>query len=318
MERILKGKSDRSQSKVGMGEAQMQMAKQMGNQATAQMYQDIIQFELISLHQSGPNCGMFAMAMAIQEFIGGDGNVIAQELQERAVDNGYSNLGEMFDADSLAVVGAGFCLSKGLKCASVQFNTQQQLNYFFSKNEEGKLRILFPYASLGAIPQTGADGIGNIEVSDAIQSGLSVSGEDEHLRPGNMSHAHWSVINKTEDFNAVEILEGNQIMNDEKRTAETLFASNQILGDQFDWRAYLKSLKMQLYKLNRYKGDPRYDQEKLNSSITSVQSKIEIVQRQVGAKPVIDVNLRGRVVLVGRPGDVDAAIGAYQDRGGSL
>lgn len=82
MERILKGKSDRSQSKVGIGEEQM--AKQMGNQAMVQMYQDIIQFQLVSLRQSGPNCGIFAMAMAIQEFIGGDGNVIAQELQECA------------------------------------------------------------------------------------------------------------------------------------------------------------------------------------------------------------------------------------------
>lgn len=224
----------------------------------------------------------------------------------------------MFDADSLAVVGAEFCLRKGLKCISVQFNTQQQLNYLFSKNEEGKLRILFPYASLGAIPQTGAEGIGNIEVSDAIQSGLSVSGEDEHLRPENMFHAHWSVINKSENFNAVEILEGSQIMNDKKRTAETLFASNQILGDKFDWRAYLESLNMQLNRWNRYKGDPRCDQEKLNSTITSLQSMIEIVQRQVGVKPVIDVKLRGRVVLVGKPGDVDAAIGTYRDRGGSL
>ena len=314
MERILKGKSDRSQSKVGMGGAKMQMAKQMGNQATVQMYQDIIQFELISLRQSGPNCGMFAMAMAIQEFIGRDGNVIAQELQKCAVKNGYSNLGEMFDADRLAEVGNIFCSSDpniDLKCMSVQFNTQQQLNYLFSKNEEGKLRILFPYASLGAIPQTGADGIGNIEVSDAIQSGLSVSGEDEHLRPENMSHAHWSVINKTEDFNAVEILEGHQIMNDKKQSTEMLFESNQILGDKFDWGAYLKSLNMRLDKLNRRKVAPQYEEQR-KRSIASVQSEIRIVKKQVDVEPVIDVNLRGRVVLVGRPGDVDAAIGAYQ------
>lgn len=149
----------------------VQRAKVIGNQAMLWRETAVLQRALTGIKQTGANCGIFAMAMALQEFLGGDGGEIAKQLERIAVANGYSNIGEMFDADNLAAVGNEFLehFTGPCKCCVVDFENDGQLGKIMKLTKEGKVRILFPYASLGAVPQVGEEGAEAIKSSDDRQ-----------------------------------------------------------------------------------------------------------------------------------------------------
>lgn len=279
MKRIVKESDNQSLLKTDSGTTKMQIAELLGNQAVMQMYSDIVQLALIPLKQDGCNCGMYALAMALQEFIGivnieEEGKGVAKQLQGFAVTYGYSNLGEMFDADNLALVGNAylkhFDLAFLCKCITVGFDTKDQLRFLLKKNKENKIRILFPYAA---------------------NEDITPDTEGERLSPDEMYKAHWSVINSFEETGKTWIFEGNKIMNNQHVTLENLYKSNQKLGDEFDWRGYDRTVKAGFLAPEKQKGSNDYSER---------------------------VNLRGKVVFVGKSSDVDTAIADYESQKAGL
>lgn len=106
-----------------------------------------------------------------------------------------------------------------------------------------------------------------------------------------MYMAHWSIINSFEETGSTQIFEGNKIMNDQRTTLENLYKSNQKLGDEFDWRGYDKAVKAGFLAPKKQKGLNDYSER---------------------------VNLRGKVVFVGKNSDVDSAIADYGRRKADL
>ena len=53
----------------------------IGNQAMLWRETAVLQRALTGIEQTGVNCGIFAMAMALQEFLGGEGGDIAKQLE---------------------------------------------------------------------------------------------------------------------------------------------------------------------------------------------------------------------------------------------
>lgn len=162
MKRIVKESDNQSLLKTDSGTTKMQITELLGNQAVMQMYSDIVQLALIPLEQDGCNCGMYALAMALQEFIGSvnseaEGDSVAKQLQGFAVTYGYSNLGEMFDADNLALVGneylKHFDLAFLCKCITVGFDTKGQLRFLLKKMRRIKSEYCFLMLQMETLPQ---------------------------------------------------------------------------------------------------------------------------------------------------------------------
>lgn len=254
--------------------------------------------------QSGANCGCYAAAMAMwaltyrpndTESIC-DGLItlevqdIAEELQNVAMQNGLSSLGEMFDAGALAGAINLYSqllipehLEAGGKKREIlakmgSFNSLERFRAIIDGAGRLGLNVLVPYFSVESRPWVP-------DISDRGGDGLAT--------PKEMQHAHWCVIQKDEN-NMVFLYEGHRksfikgISRD--MSIERLFDSNMSLGDEFDWEDFLK---------NDSDGENRnLVRERMNRISADRIMDSPFIEDGGGALREI-ANLRGRVVLVG-------------------
>lgn len=145
-----------------------------------QSSEPIIQL-ITPLSQTGANCGMFAMAMALHDLTGADGKQIAIDLENYAIANNYSAIGEAFNADELAALGQAFCNQNyshaELLVYVVSFENQVQMQTILQQSIPNQLYVLLPYYADG--DNTDPTSLGGTQAL-----------------PEQMINAHWSVTEK--------------------------------------------------------------------------------------------------------------------------
>lgn len=244
--------------------------------------EQIIQL-ITPLSQTGANCGMFAMAMALHDLIGADGNQIAIDLEKYAITNNYSAIGEAFNADELAALGQTFCDQNyphaELLVKVVPFQTRKQMKTILQQSIPNQLYVLLPYYA-------GGDNIDPTSLGGAQATSKQ------------MLNAHWSVTEKKNPGDDYRILEGWQgIFGGPDNSTLTrdryriLFESNQSLGDQVKWNSYIE--KCDITEFTNFQNSGR-----LNNQIQTGPSG-EITEA---------ANLRGKAVLIGTRNAVEAAL----------
>ena len=183
--------------------------------------------------QTGSNCGMYAMAMALADLLGFDGHWLAAGLETYAIENGLSALGEAFDAEELARAGQGYCEQTfpavPLVFRVLEFTTQQEMTAILNQSLSERVYVLIPYLTndRSAMPARRRGGLGAVAA------------------PTEMTYAHWSVV---EDSGAGDkrIFEGNQDSYEDgghtltESRQEDLFQANQRLGNILDWSEYIR------------------------------------------------------------------------------
>lgn len=207
---------------------------------------DVIQMALpVIPKQSGCNCGYHALARALIQLDGeycGNCDDLERRLASFAIANGYSVIGEAFDAYTLAHVGNLFCSKIGIfaQCVYYEFKDEAELSRILAASQASGSVILFPYFPDKARPET--------------YYGPGVN-------PDNKDNAHWGALEPEEGGSAM-LYEGNyrgsslaagrgQRLPPLKVTPGAMFRSNQSILSEFDWDNFLE--KMTLDKVNAAK-----------------------------------------------------------------
>ena len=246
--------------------------------------------------QTGSNCGMYAMAMALADLLGLDGHWLAAGLETYAIENSLSAIGEAFDAEELAMAGRGYCEQTfpavPLVFRVLEFTTQQEMTAILNQSLLGEVYVLIPFLTNGrsAMPARRRDGV------DAVAA------------PLEMTNAHWSVV---EDSGAGDnrIFEGNQdSFEDGSHTLtesrqEDLFQANQRLGNILDWSEYIRDTL-------EYLEDSGTHDRNFHDMVNWGRSQRIGTKIQFGEEWQIReaVNLRGRAIMVGYSAAVEAAL----------
>lgn len=111
----------------------------------------VIQMKLpVIPQQSGCNCGYHALARALIQLDRdhcGDHDDLEKRLASFAIANGYSVIGEAFDAYTLAHVGNLFCSENGIsaQCVYREFKDEAGLSRILTEAQTSGSVILFPY-----------------------------------------------------------------------------------------------------------------------------------------------------------------------------
>lgn len=261
---------------------------------------NVIQREIVPIEQTGPNCGMFAMAMALSDLLRADGKEIARGLETLAIQQHHSVAGEAFDADELCQLGHDYCKNKNanIMFITLEFNKPSQLRAIFDKCSERELYVLFPYFATDNInPDT--------------------YNPKEKANPEKMTNAHWSVIERlpfSDQKYPLRILEGwnsiyaSQQLNEKEKgnlnhsRVLELFIANKKLGDLLSWKK-----AMQVVRHGKY--DDGTLQNNINARHCKYPSKFI---NKVDPLPQEKVNLRGRAILVGKADPVSKAVNDLQ------
>lgn len=211
--------------------------------AESEKQNPIVQKVLRPIRQTGANCGLFAMAMALEELTGERGELIASRMENFARERGYTAIGEMFNAENLVKAGQEFCNQffpqSGIRISLLNFESEDEMKTIFNVAKEKEKYVLFPYYSRRAIPFT-----------------------DYGVVPGeNMETAHWSVIEKRkregESEEQIHILEGhsrifdgpeNSYLNEDRY--KELFASHMSLNNELIWTNFWKKQDEALHSMN--------------------------------------------------------------------
>ncbi|MBS5065423.1 MAG: hypothetical protein KHZ58_16795 [Hungatella hathewayi] len=252
------------------------------------------------IRQTGSNCGMYAMAMALADLSGLDGHWLAAGLETYAIENGLSALGEAFDAEELARAGRGYCEQTcpaiPLVFRVLEFTTQQEMTAILNQSLLGKVYVLIPYLTndRSAMPARRRDGEGAVAT------------------PTEMTYAHWSVV---EDSGTGDnrIFEGNQDSYEggshtlTESRQEDLFQANQRLGNSLDWSEYIGDTHRYL------KASGAHDRN-FHDMVNWGRSQRIGTKIQFGEEWQIreDVNLRGRAIMVGYSAAVGAALASLK------
>ena len=262
------------------------------------------------VQQDGANCGCFAAGMAIASLIRAPWNVskstlddapedyavaVAKGIEDVAICDKLSAVGEMFDANSLVtaintVLQAEECLPAekvGKYMAKVvQFYTPEQLAELLTRASAKGVRVLIPY-------------LANNDMSP--HSSTVTCSESE------MYKAHWCCIRLHHDKQSatpmVQIYEGNQSAI-APLPLDTVYQSNKALATLMDWNSYLdicgwtEQQKTITALRKRTQGNPASFPESADvlwmNSDNAYNSNQHLLET---------VNLRGQAILIGKKAD---------------
>lgn len=188
----------------------------------------VVQRVLRPIRQNGSNCGLFAVAMVLEDLTGEKGEMIAAQMEELGREKGYTSIGEMFNAENLLKTGQEYCEryfpEAGIHFQMLNFETRTGMEEIFNLAKEKEKYVLFPYFSEHSIPFTG----------------YGVVPKEQ------MDSAHWAVIERRVKEGEVEsrlhMLEGhlkvfdgpeNSYLNAERM--DKLFAANMSLNNEIVW-----------------------------------------------------------------------------------
>ncbi len=231
----------------------------IGQEVNSPVVQRVIQ----PLEQTGPNCGIFAMAMALADLTDMDGLQLASALEAYAKENAYSCLGEMFDAQELVRTGREYCdkyLSQyGIQVALLPFQNESEMRNVFELAKEKETYVLFPYFADKGKPITN------------LENGAEVVPREKMLS------AHWAVIERRkkegEETERLHILEGSQNIYGGPENSylqegmfQELFRANQLLGNEVDWQSYWDMLAQYLERWETERTKAKREMEDLESS----------------------------------------------------
>lgn len=251
----------------------------------------VIQMELpVIPQQSGCDCGYHALARAllhVGEGRFGDPYVLEKRLASFAIANGYSVIGEAFDAYTLAHVGNLFCSENGIsaQCAYHEFKNEAELSGILAASQASGSVILFPY------------------FPDKAETyfGPGDSGGEEN--------AHWGALEPEEDGSAM-LYEGNfrgsslaagrrQRLPPLKVTPGAMFSSNQSILPEFNWNDFLSQWGLDI--INQMKMRVVVAPEAPNSDSFANEAAFTWQVRQVaGNIDILAQTLRPAPSLMGR------------------
>lgn len=191
---------------------------------------DVIQMKLpVIPQQSGCNCGYHALARALIQLDRdhcGDHDDLEKRLASFAIANGYSVIGEAFDAYTLAHVGNLFCSENGIsaQCAYHEFKNEAELSGILAASQASGSVILFPYFPDKAETYFGPGDSGGEE--NAHWEVLEPQGGSAMLYEGN--------------FRGSSLAAGRrQRLPPLKVTPGAMFRSNQSIQPGFNWNDFL-------------------------------------------------------------------------------
>ena len=261
--------------------------------------------------QDGCNCGCFASGIALASLMRPDfiakateyseayhehqdrlrdfANQMSKDLQTLAKIRHLSADGEMFSAQALTdtincylhssisneppgfqTTLQEFLANKGpnFQAFTLSFDTQERLQTILQAAQDKGARVLFPYfAGERLMP-------------------FSKAGT---APPQEMGQAHWCNLQLSSGSDAVEMTESNMIQVHTPLQVQKLFASNQYLGDKFDWTSfcehYSKGAHYHFLVQNRL--------QHAHNAFTNITviNKPHIMEH---------VDLRGKLILIGR------------------
>ena len=265
--------------------------------------------------QTKPNCGCIAGAMAVYSLLDNgeylkerDGGIAeeidkeiaeaiysyADEIQISGMGDYVSSVGEMFDAqrlaDTLTKYGNNLQsmgkknqkhVDKKILAAVYSFDSIDKLKQALEQSGKNGIHILLPYFS-------GKDCYPSVPTNDDHNLG-----DDGHAVAREMCHAHWSIVGDyKKETDKISLYEGNMLLRGRNIPINDVFASNQSLGDTFEWnKGYLDNLEENDFS-TRLSLAARWA-EMFGDDIISVGDD--------GTDNTINehVNLRGKIVLVG-------------------
>lgn len=213
----------------------------------------VIQRVIKPIVQTGSNCGIFAMAMALADITEEDGEGIAVGLEAYARNEGYSAIGEAYDAEDLAQTGQDYCnlnyRDRNIHVEFVTFERENELKDILEWAKEKETYVLFPYFS-------GPNNVPTDKVS------IPESDRSRQVDSTDMEHAHWSVIERRKNEREEEklhLVEGNLLayggvensyFQDDGSTLRELFLSNMSLSDEMNWTVFWDRSRERLEKMN--------------------------------------------------------------------
>ena len=279
---------------------------------------------ITQIKQDGANCGCFAAGMAIASLIRAPWNkalardealamyeadtmdyavAIAKGIEDIAINDGLSTIGEMFDADALtdAINKAlsrkeilGQSKANKYHAVTATFSSDSQLKEILQRASQKRVRVLLPYwAGDGCQPET------------CINPETRII---EKCKPEDMFCAHWCGIKLAESSQTeatVQLYEGNQSATSTYFDISSLANSNFCLSDQMYWKGYFdiltdnneilsitKALRSRASKLKK----PPFKQIFIDESEQQWNSSSSI-------PPIEIANLRNKVILIGKNAD---------------
>lgn len=266
---------------------------------------------ITATRQDGCNCGCFASGIALASlmrptFIAKAANYsepyrehqnlledfakhMSKDLQALAKIRHLSADGEMFNAQALTdtinhylhfsvsnePLGFQTPLQKFLEkkgphfqAFTLSFDTQERLWTILQAAQDKGARVLFPYfAGWNLMPSSKAD----------------------TAPPQQMERAHWCNLQLPSSSDVVEMTESNMVQVHTPFQVQNLFASNQYLGDKFDWTSfcerYSKGAQYHSLVQNRLQHVPEA------FANVAMEDKLHIMEH---------VDLRGKLILIGR------------------
>nr|WP_297275748.1 hypothetical protein [uncultured Agathobaculum sp.] len=281
--------------------------------------------------QDGANCGCFAAGMAIaslirirevekqtdqawyQEYafpavqlkVKQFGQDLAKSIESIAQQQFLSSVGEMFDAKALAetinlvlkdsaIVGQNKAGKYHAKVA--RFSDEEQLNSILTRADAMGVRVLIPYYSTRAQP-------------------TFMSETD--TKADKMSHAHWSVMSRyplentrfstpSIDPSKVYIYEGQNRAIKMDVLLSQVAQSNLSLGDSMDWNAYLDTCNPSVQQATIARLRNRVGQTPSPFRNEADVPWLGGAAYKSEQKLFENVNLRGRIILIGKTANTDA------------
>lgn len=281
--------------------------------------------------QDGPNCGCFAAGMAIaslirirevekhtdqawypeyaipevQSKVKQFGQDLAKSIESIAQQQFLSSVGEMFDAKALAetinlvlkdsaIVGQNKAGKYHAKVA--QFSDEEQLNSILTRADAMGVRVLIPYYSTRAQP--------------TLMS-------ETDTKADKMSHAHWSVMSRyplentrfstpSIDPSKVYIYEGQNRAIKMDVLLSQVAQSNLSLGDSMDWNAYLDTCNPSVQQATIARLRNRVGQTPSPFRNEADVPWLGGAAYKSEQKLFENVNLRGRIILIGKTANTDA------------
>lgn len=285
------------------------------NAQTGQSSGQVIQ-RIVPLRQTGSNCGMYAMAMALNDLIFNNNLERTSQLQgleDKLQQLFNDNLGNIDVKTYIRAVKGAF--GEDWQPGNL---TAELLELYAIKNKFSVLGEAFDayaFADMGKgfCKDMGCDDIEikvvEFEEPEQMQAIINqckpnelyvlfpyYAGErmepiprGENDLPKYMDQAHWAVIeaqNGEKQSKSYHIFEGNKRLNDNlKEKYDAFYKSNMSLDDRFDWEKYKDEIKDEIKR------------RKLPPHIHEYPYGDTIAQK---------VNLRGKAVLVGKTDKVNA------------
>lgn len=265
---------------------------------------------ITATRQDGCNCGCFASGIALaslmrpafiakateyseayhehQDLLRDFANQMSKDLQTLAKMRHLSADGEMFSAQALtdainhylhfSILNEPlgfqtslqeFLANKGpyFQAFTLSFDTQERLQTILQAARDKGARVLFPYFAIPTLEPFSTNGT---------------------APPQEMGQAHWCNLQLSSGSDAVEMTESNMMKVHALFQVQALFASNQYLGNQFDWTSFCEE-----YSEDAYYSLVQERSQHVSKAFTqvSMEDKPHLMEH---------VDLRGKLILIGR------------------